>query len=336
MKEKLKVGIIGAGRIGRMHVENIVSNFRSVEVKAVADIFADKLVDWARELDIKHVYKDYRKILEDPEIKAVLIFSSTDTHAQIIIESAEAGKDIFCEKPIDFDLNKIHQALDAVEKAGVKFQVGFNRRFDHNFKKVRDMIQEGKIGDVHIVKITSRDPEPPPIEYVKSSGGLFFDMMIHDFDMARYLTNSEVTEVYASAAVLVDPAIGEAGDVDTAIVTLKFANGALGVIDNSRKAVYGYDQRVEVFGSKGCITVSNDVPTTAVLSCVEGVISDKPKYFFPERYKDAYIEELKAFFDCIINDTEPPVTGRDGLEPILIGMAANKSLAESRPVKIER
>jgi len=336
MKEKLKVGIIGAGRIGRMHVENIVSNFRSVEVKAVADIFADKLVDWARELDIKHVYKDYRKILEDPEIKALLIFSSTDTHAQIIIESAEAGKDIFCEKPIDFDLNKIHQALDAVEKAGVKFQVGFNRRFDHNFKKVRDMIQEGKIGDVHIVKITSRDPEPPPIEYVKSSGGLFFDMMIHDFDMARYLTNSEVTEVYASAAVLVDPAIGEAGDVDTAIVTLKFANGALGVIDNSRKAVYGYDQRVEVFGSKGCITVSNDVPTTAVLSCVEGVISDKPKYFFPERYKDAYIEELKAFFDCIINDTEPPVTGRDGLEPILIGMAANKSLAESRPVKIER
>lgn len=336
MKEKLKVGIIGAGRIGRMHVENIVSNFRSVEIKAVADIFADKLVDWARELDIKHVYKDYRKILEDPEIKAVLIFSSTDTHAQIIIESAEAGKDIFCEKPIDFDLNKIHQALDAVEKAGVKFQVGFNRRFDHNFKKVRDMIQEGKIGDVHIVKITSRDPEPPPIEYVKSSGGLFFDMMIHDFDMARYLTNSEVTEVYASAAVLVDPAIGEAGDVDTAIVTLKFANGALGVIDNSRKAVYGYDQRVEVFGSKGCITVSNDVPTTAVLSCVEGVISDKPKYFFPERYKDAYIEELKAFFDCIINATEPPVTGRDGLEPILIGMAANKSLAESRPVKIER
>ncbi|MCG1011113.1 inositol 2-dehydrogenase [Tepidanaerobacter sp. GT38] len=336
MKEKLKVGIIGAGRIGRMHVENIVSNFRSVEVKAVADIFADKLVDWARELDIKHVYKDYRKILEDPEIKALLIFSSTDTHAQIIIESAEAGKDIFCEKPIDFDLNKIHQALDAVEKAGVKFQVGFNRRFDHNFKKVRDMIQEGKIGDVHIVKITSRDPEPPPIEYVKSSGGLFFDMMIHDFDMARYLTNSEVTEVYASAAVLVDPAIGEAGDVDTAIVTLKFANGALGVIDNSRKAVYGYDQRVEVFGSKGCITVSNDVPTTAVLSCVEGVISDKPKYFFPERYKDAYIEELKAFFDCIINDTEPPVTGRDGLEPILIGMAANKSLAEGRPVKIER
>lgn len=336
MKEKLKVGIIGAGRIGRMHVENIVSNFRSVEVKAVADIFADKLVDWARELDIKHVYKDYRKILKDPEIKALLIFSSTDTHAQIIIESAEAGKDIFCEKPIDFDLNKIHQALDAVEKAGVKFQVGFNRRFDHNFKKVRDMIQEGKIGDVHIVKITSRDPEPPPIEYVKSSGGLFFDMMIHDFDMARYLTNSEVTEVYASAAVLVDPAIGEAGDVDTAIVTLKFANGALGVIDNSRKAVYGYDQRVEVFGSKGCITVSNDVPTTAVLSCVEGVISDKPKYFFPERYKDAYIEELKAFFDCIINDTEPPVTGRDGLEPILIGMAANKSLAESRPVKIER
>lgn len=336
MGKKLKLGIIGAGRIGRMHAENIVSNFRYVEVKAVADIFADKIKAWAEELGIKNVYKDYKNILEDKEIDAVLIFSSTDTHAQIIIEAANSGKDIFCEKPIDFNLDRIKQALDAVEKANVKFQIGFNRRFDHNFKRVYDLIQEGKIGDVHIVKITSRDPEPPPIEYVKSSGGLFFDMMIHDFDMARFLTGSDVTEVFASAAVLIDPAIGEAGDVDTAIVSLKFENGALGVIDNSRKAVYGYDQRVEVFGSKGCITVSNDTPSSAVLSSAEGVISDKPKYFFPERYKDAYIEEMKAFFDCIINDKKPIVTGRDGLEPVLIGMAANRSLVEGRPIKIER
>lgn len=333
---KLKVGIIGAGRIGRMHTENIVSNFRYIEVKAVADIFADKLVNWANEMSIKYVYKDYKDILTDDEIDAVLIFSSTDTHAQIITESAEAGKHIFCEKPIDFDVNKIKRALSAVEKANVKFQIGFNRRYDHNFRRVYDLIQDGKVGDIHIVKITSRDPEPPPIDYIKSSGGLFFDMMIHDFDMARFLTRSEVTQVYASAAVLVDPAIGEVGDVDTAIVTLKFENGALGVIDNSRKAVYGYDQRVEVFGSNGCVTIFNDTPSTAVLSSIEGVISDKPKYFFPERYRDAYIEEMRDFFECILKNKQPFVTGRDGLEPVLIGIAANKSLQEGKPVKVER
>lgn len=336
MRKKLKIGVIGAGRIGKMHVENIISNFRYVEIKAIADIFADNLKEWANELGIENVYKDHKNLLGDPEIDAVLIFSSTDTHAQMIIESANAGKHIFCEKPIDFDLNRIKEALYAVEKANVKFQLGFNRRFDHNFKKVHDMVREGKVGDVHIVKITSRDPEPPPISYIKGSGGLFFDMTIHDFDMARYLTGSEVTEVFASAAVLVDPAIGEAGDVDTAIITLKFENGALGVIDNSRKAVYGYDQRVEVFGTKGCIIAANDTPTNVVLSSSEGVIADKPKYFFQERYKEAYIEEMREFFDCIINDKKPTVTGIDGLEAVLIGIAAQKSLKEGRPIKIER
>ncbi|TYP47895.1 inositol 2-dehydrogenase [Thermosediminibacter litoriperuensis] len=336
MRKKIKIGVIGAGRIGKMHVENILSNFRYIEIKAIADIFADNLKEWANELGIKNIYKDHKDLLGDPEIDAVLIFSSTDTHAQMIIESANAGKHIFCEKPIDFDLNRIREALNAVEKANVKFQLGFNRRFDHNFKKVHDMVREGKVGDVHIVKITSRDPEPPPIGYIRGSGGLFFDMTIHDFDMARYLTGSEVTEVFASAAVLVDPAIGEAGDVDTAIITLKFENGALGVIDNSRKAVYGYDQRVEVFGTKGCITAANDTPTNVILSSSVGVIADKPKYFFQERYKEAYIDEMRAFFDCIINDKKPIVTGIDGLEAVLIGIAAQKSLKEGRPIKIER
>lgn len=335
MNNKIKIGIIGAGRIGKLHAENIMFNINSVEVKAIADIHADKISDWAYGLGVKNVYSDYKEILKDPEIDAVMICSSTDTHAQIIIEAAKEGKHIFCEKPIDFDIDRIHQALEAVDKAGVKLQIGFNRRFDHNFKRVRDLIRDGQIGEPHIIKITSRDPAPPPIEYVRVSGGMFLDMTIHDFDMARYLSDSEVVEVYTNAAVLVDPAIGKEGDVDTAVITLKFANGALGVIDNSRKAVYGYDQRVEVFGSKGCITVSNDTPTSAVLSTEHGVFSDKPKYFFLERYKDSFIDEMKEFFDSIIDDREPPVTGIDGLKPVLIALAARKSYETGMPVKLE-
>lgn len=335
MDGKIKTGVIGAGRIGRLHAENIVNNIREAEIKAIADINTENVKDWANELGINNVYDDYRRIIADPEIEAVLICSSTDTHAQIIIEAANAGKHIFCEKPIDFSIDRIYEALDAVDKNGVKLQIGFNRRFDHNFKKVRDLVKEGEIGTPHIIRITSRDPEPPPIEYVKRSGGIFLDMTIHDFDMARYLSGSDVVEVYTNAAVLVDPAIGEAGDADTAVISLKFANGAIGVIDNSRKAAYGYDQRVEVFGSEGCVTVSNDTPTSAVISTQSGVISDKPKYFFLERYQDSFVTEMRAFFDSIINDSEPPVNGVDGLKPILIALAAKESYETGRPVKVE-
>ncbi|TDT56493.1 inositol 2-dehydrogenase [Fonticella tunisiensis] len=335
MTRKIKVGIIGAGRIGKLHAENIVNNFKNVEIKAIADVFADKIKDWANSIGIENVYSNHREILNDPEIEAVLICSSTNTHAQFTIEAANAGKHIFCEKPIDFDVNKIKEALSAVEKAGVKFQIGFNRRFDHNFKKVHDLVKEGKVGEPHIIKVTSRDPQAPPIEYVKVSGGIFLDMTIHDFDMVRYLSGSEVEEVFTHAAVLVDPAIGEAGDVDTAIISLKFKNGALGVIDNSRRAAYGYDQRVEVFGSKGSVTVSNDTDSSAVLSTEDGVISEKPKYFFLERYKDSFVAELRDFFNAIENDTETPVTGMDGLKPVLIGLAARKSYEEGRPVRVE-
>lgn len=335
MDGKIKTGVIGAGRIGRLHAENIVNNIRGAEIKAIADINTENVKEWANELGINNVYDDYRRIIADPEIEAVLICSSTDTHAQIIIEAANAGKHIFCEKPIDFSIDRIYEALDAVGKNGVKLQIGFNRRFDHNFKKVRDLVKEGEIGTPHIIRITSRDPEPPPIEYVKRSGGIFLDMTIHDFDMARYLSGSDVVEVYTNAAVLVDPAIGEAGDADTAVISLKFANGAIGVIDNSRKAAYGYDQRVEVFGSEGCVTVSNDTPTSAVISTQSGVISDKPKYFFLERYQDSFVTEMRAFFDSIINDSEPPVNGVDGLKPILIALAAKESYETGRPVKVE-
>jgi myo-inositol 2-dehydrogenase/D-chiro-inositol 1-dehydrogenase len=331
----MKIGLIGAGRIGKLHGELLTYHIPEAVIKTVAEIYLKDIKEWAKQLNILNLTTDAADILNDPEIEAVLICSSTDTHAQLVIEAAKAGKHVFCEKPIDFNIEKIKQALNSVQDAGVKLQIGFNRRFDHNFKKVREFVESGKIGDVHIVKITSRDPAPPPLEYLKVSGGIFLDMTIHDFDMARYLSISEVEEVYTQGAVLIDPEIGNLGDVDTAITTLKFKNGAIGVIDNSRQAVYGYDQRVEVFGSKGYVEVENDFPNSAKLSTVEGVTRDKPQYFFLERYKMSYIEELKAFVDAVANDKEPPVTGNDGLQPVLIGAAALKSLRQRKPVKIK-
>ena len=241
---------------------------------------------------------------------------------------------MFCEKPIDFDLGRIQKVIAAVEQKGVKFQVGFNRRFDRNFKHVKDVVAAGKIGDPHIVMVTSRDPAPPPISYVKVSGGIFLDMMIHDFDMVRYLSGSEVTEVFTNGVVLVDPEIGEAGDVDTAIVTLKFANGAIGVINNSRKAVYGYDQRVEVFGSKGCVTADNETPNLTTLYTEDGVMREKPLYFFLERYNDAFIAEEQGFVDAVLEDKPTLVNATDGLKPVLIAIAAKESLESGKPVKL--
>ena len=332
--KKFQVGIIGVGRIGRVHAESITYNVPNATVKSVSDVYLDGVEEWANTLGITEVYEDYKKILEDPEIDAVLVCSSTDTHSAISTEAAKAGKHVFCEKPIDHDLGRIQMTLDAVEEAGVKFQVGFNRRFDKNFARINQVTKDGLIGEPHIIKITSRDPEPPPASYVKVSGGLFLDMMIHDFDMARFQAGSEVEEVYAVGACLIDPEIGEAGDVDTAIVTLKFENGAIGVIDNSRQAVYGYDQRVEVFGAKGSIQAENETDTTTVLSTKDSVTKDKPLYFFLERYMQSFGEELRQFFTAIENDTPTPVDGNDGLEPILIGLAAQKSLEENRPVKV--
>jgi myo-inositol 2-dehydrogenase/D-chiro-inositol 1-dehydrogenase len=249
-------------------------------------------------------------------------------------QAAAAGKHIFCEKPIALDLGAIDQALAAVERAGVKLQIGFNRRFDPNFRRAREVVESGKIGTPHILRITSRDPAPPPIAYVKVSGGIFLDMTIHDFDMARFLIDSEVDEIFAAGGVMVDPAIGEAGDIDTAVITLRYENGVIGTIDNSRKAVYGYDQRVEVFGSEGVVVVSNNTPDTAVVSNATGVHSSLPLFFFVERYTEAYIAELKAFVECVLQDQAPPVTGIDGRVPVVMGYAAQRSYQENRPVKL--
>ena len=328
-------GIIGCGRIGRLHAENILSRLRNAVVKTVSDIYTDGLEEWAYSLGIDNVCSDYREIINDSEIEAVLISSSTETHGNIIIEAAKAGKHIFCEKPIALDVITIRKAIEAVEESGVKLQVGFNRRFDHNFRSVRNLIKSGKIGDMHIIKITSRDPSPPSLEYIKISGGIFLDMTIHDFDMMRYLSGSEVEEVFAQGNALVDPAIGRLGDLDTTVVFLKLDNGALGVIDNSRKAVYGYDQRVEVFGSKGCVTVSNDFPNTSLVFTEVNVYREKPLHFFMERYRESFIEELRQFFNCIVNNKETTVDGNDGLQPVLIGLAAKKSFLEKRVIRID-
>jgi len=335
MSAPICIGVLGAGRIGKIHAENIAYFFPGARLKAIADVNLTPAMEaWAKGLGIASVGKDPAAILDDPEIQAVIICSSTDTHADFTVMAAKAGKHIFCEKPVDLTLEKVCGAIAAVKQAGVKLQVGFNRRFDHNFRRVRDYVESGAIGAPHIIKIASRDPQPPPAEYVKVSGGIFLDMMIHDIDMARFQAGSEVVEVFAAGAVLVDEAIGKAGDVDTAIVTLRFANGALAVIDNSRKAAYGYDQRLEVFGSKGAAVAENDAPNTVKLSTETGVSAEKPMYFFLERYKDAFIAEMKAFLDALAEDKPCKVTGEDGLQDLIVALAAKKSLVEKRTVKI--
>lgn len=336
MDRKLRIGVIGAGRIGKLHANNLANRVLGAKVEAISDVNFKAAKELAEQLNVKKVYDDYHQILNDPEVDAVFICASTDMHSVISIDAARAKKHIFCEKPIDHDLDKIAKVLEEVKKAGVKYQVGFNRRFDRNFKQVRQAVKDGKVGDVQIVKVTSRDPEAPPVSYVKVSGGIFVDMTIHDFDMVRYLSGSEVEEVSVLGACLVNPEIGKAGDVDTCIISLRFKNGALGVIDNSRQAVYGYDQRVEVFGSKGCITADNERANNTVLMTADGVSSEKPLWFFLERYNDAFIEEAKDFVDACLNNTETPVGAFDGLQPVKIAIAAKKSYElGGKPVKVE-
>ncbi len=331
----LNIGLIGAGRIGRLHAENLANRIPKARLAAVADIDLEAAQSLAADLNVETAVKHYAQLLEHEDLQAVAICSATDTHAQIITEAAVAGKHIFCEKPLDFELSRIDDALEAVEAAGVKLQVGFNRRFDPNFRKVREMASEGKIGEPQILRITSRDPEPPPLEYVKASGGIFLDMTIHDFDMARYITGSEVEEIYVIGAVMIDPKIGEVGDLDTAIITLRFENGVIGTIDNSRKAVYGYDQRVELFGSEGMISTENETPDRHSYSNADGVQKPLPLYFFLERYTESYLREMRSFVDSVQNDTAPEVTGADGRAPVAIGLAARKSYEENRPVAIK-
>ncbi len=335
MRKTYIAGVLGAGRMGKIHIENILYNIPNLKLKAVADINRnDKLEKWANTIGVPKLISDASEIINDPEINMVVIASSTDTHTRFIQEVAKAKKDIFCEKPIDTDLKRIKETLEIVKEEGVKLMIGFNRRFDKNFKRVREMVSSGQVGIPQIVKVTARDPAPPSIEYIRSSGGMLFDMTIHDWDMARFQVGSEIEEVYAKGAVLVDPEIGKAGDIDTTVLILKFKNGALGMIDNSRQAVYGYDQRVEVFGSKGCAIADNEPLNTVRLYTSEKIKEDNIPYFFLQRYMDSYAAELRYFIECLQENKEPSPNGEDGFQNVVIAIAAQKSYEENRPVKI--
>jgi len=332
--EGLTVGLIGVGRIGRLHAEHLAYRIPAVNLVAIADVSEEAANSCAARLGVPSAVADYHEILARSDIQAVVICSPTDTHAGIIEEAAVAGKHIFCEKPIDLNIERVDRALAGVEKAGVKLQIGFNRRFDANFSRVRQAIRNGEIGTLQLLHIISRDPAPPPIAYVKVSGGMFMDMTIHDFDMARFLTGSEVVEIYAAAGVTVDLAIGEAGDIDTAVITLKFENGVIGTIDNCRRAVYGYDQRVEVLGSAGAVRSDNNYPNSVVVNGAKNVARDLPLNFFMERYTESFLTEMRDFVDCVLNDKPTPVTGQDARVPILMATAALESYKTNRPIRL--
>jgi myo-inositol 2-dehydrogenase/D-chiro-inositol 1-dehydrogenase len=332
MTKKIKIAVIGTGRMGSVHVRNIATLIPEADLVAICDIRLEVAQVIAGELGIQRVVRDYHELLADKDIEAILIATSTNTHAFIMKDVAAAGKHIFCEKPLALGLEEIDGALAAVEKAGVKLQVGFNRRFDKSFLKVRAMVASGEIGRPCILRITDRDPELPAMEFLRVSGGMFLDMTIHDFDMARFQVG-EIEDVYAIGNVLIDPELNEFGDVDTDVVTLKFANGAVGAIDNSRQAVYGYDQRLEVFCSNGTAMANNEIENTAVMGKPGGFLSAKLPHFFMQRYAPCYVEEVRQFVQCVRDNTPTPTTGADGRAAVILGYAAWKSLRENRPVK---
>lgn len=333
MTQKVKIAVIGTGRMGSVHCRNIARLIPGADLVAVCDIRLDVAQAVADELGIQRVVQDYHDLLADPELDAVLIAASTPAHAVIVKDSARAGKHIFCEKPLAMEIPDIDDALQVVEQAGVKLQVGFNRRFDKSFQRVREIVTSGEIGRPCILRITNRDPDFPAMEFLRASGGIFLDLVIHDFDMVRFQLG-EVVEVYAAGGVLVEPRLNEFGDLDTDVVILKFANGALGTLDNSRKAVYGYDQRLEVFCSNGTAMANNDLETTVVKGGTDGFLSAKPPYFFMQRYAPCYVEEVRQFVECVRSGTPTPTTGADGRAAVVLGYAAWKSYRENRPVKV--
>lgn len=321
----------GAGRIGAIHAANLRASGQA-RLRYVVDVNLAA----AQTLAEKHGARvtNIGTALGDPEVDAVIIASSTDTHADLIIAAAKAGKAIFCEKPIDLSLKRVDACLAAVKKAKVPLFVGFNRRFDPSFASVKARIAEGAIGNVEQVIISSRDPGLPPISYLKVSGGQFRDMTIHDFDMARWLLGEEPAEVFAYGSCLVDPAVAKVGDTDSVMVVMKTKSGRLAHINNSRRAAYGYDQRIEVHGAKGRLLAGNRTPTTVELADGQAVSSDKPLHFFLERYAEAYRIELASFVDAVVNRKPLPVTALDGRQAIVLAEAAAKSLRTGKSVKV--
>jgi myo-inositol 2-dehydrogenase/D-chiro-inositol 1-dehydrogenase len=329
----IRIGVLGCGRIGRMHAELLATRVEGAALTAVYDVVPEAAISTAAHCGVAAAASP-DELIGHPDVDAVAICSSTNTHIDLLVAAARAGKPVFIEKPLSLDLAEVDRGITAVELAGIPVQVGFNRRFDASHRAVRDRVAAGDVGDVHLVRITSRDPAPPPIEYVKVSGGIFNDMTIHDFDMARFVTGSEVVDVFAHGAVRVDPAIGDAGDFDTAVVTLRHADGAITTIDNSRRAVYGYDQRVEVFGSGGIAVSENPLTTTTVYRNAEGGFQSTVPYFFLDRYIPSYLAEWAAFVDVVRHGAPSPITIHDGRAPLVLGIAAGISARERRIVPV--
>ncbi len=327
-----RIGVIGCGRIGRMHAQLLAREGPGFVVTAVADAVpaAAESVSAAIGAPVLTI----EELLATDDVDAVAICSSTDTHVDLVVDAAQAGKAIFCEKPVSLDLPQVDRALAAVEAAGVPFMIGFNRRFDPGHKSVRDCVATGGIGDLHILRITSRDPAAPPPEYVGTSGGIFLDMVIHDFDMVNYLVSSPVVEVYARGAVRVDPLIGQAGDIDTAVTLLTHEDGTITTIDNSREAVYGYDQRIEAFGSGG-MAVSDNPARHAGWHRTSEVTSAQPlPWFFLDRYAESYRQEWAAFHTYLVEGGPSPVGTADARTCTVMALAAGLSLRERRAVKV--
>jgi myo-inositol 2-dehydrogenase/D-chiro-inositol 1-dehydrogenase len=332
--KKINFGVIGAGRLGRIHAENLTFYVPQAHIKVVADPRKEETRKWAKKIGIDNVTSDWKSVVRDPEIDAVIIASPTIFHAEMILAAAKSGKHVFSEKPLSHDLKSARDLLNSLKDTNVKIQIAFNRRFDRNYEKLHDIVQSGQIGEPHLVRVTLRDPSLPSIEFVKKSGGIFFDFFIHEFDNVRFITGSEVEEAYAGGSVLWDPAIKEAEDFDTAFVTLKMNSGALVIMDSSRQAVYGYDQRMEVFGSKGSAALQNVRETNVEFKNDKCASFDNPLHDFQHRYTDSFIEELKDFVSCIFEDRTPKVTPHDGYQAILVAEAATKSAKEGKMIRV--
>lgn len=325
------IAIIGAGRIGRIHAANLYRN-PEAELIYICDVSTDAAAALADTCGAR--VGTVQEVLSDRKVDAVVIASPTDTHAEMIGAAAQEGKSIFCEKPLDLDVGTARQSLEAVARADVLLCVGFNRRHDPSFAELRRQIGDGRIGDVEVVSITSRDPSPPPIDYIRRSGGLFRDMMIHDFDMARWLLGEEPVEVYAAGSSLVDADIGKAGDVDTAVAVLRTAEGRMCQITNSRRCSYGYDQRIEVFGSEGLLRADNQTNTSVSVAGVSGTLTEPALPFFLERYADAYRLQLDKFLRAVNGDDPGLPDGTDGLRALQLAEAAQASCEQGRPVTV--
>ena len=328
----LKVGLLGAGRIGRVHAQAIAAHPKS-KLSAVSDALPEAAKSLADEHGAQARSSD--EIIGDPDIDAVLIATPTDTHSDLIEAATQAGKAVLCEKPVDLDLQRAIACQRTVAAHGQPVMIGFNRRFDPSFSAMKAAANAGEIGQTELLSITSFDPAPPPVSYIKVSGGLFRDMMIHDFDMANYLMGDVPTVISAVGSSIVDPEIGKAGDVDTAVVTMTYADGRIAVIKNSRRAAYGYDQRVEMLGSKGLLQAQNMLENMVVKSTSDGVVGAKPTYFFLERYMPAYQAEWAAFVEAAVSGSTVPVTLADGVAALAMAEAATRSAQSGGPVRMD-